>query len=62
MVITKNTTEAINMVACGLEWQKGDKIVTTLLEHHSNYLPWLRLREKHGVGPVCHTSGIGRDI
>jgi cysteine desulfurase / selenocysteine lyase len=49
VVITKNTTEAINMVACGLEWQKGDKIVTTLLEHHSNYLPWLRLRERYGV-------------
>jgi cysteine desulfurase/selenocysteine lyase len=49
VVITKNTTEAINMVACGLDWQKGDTIVTTLLEHHSNYLPWLRLREKHGV-------------
>jgi cysteine desulfurase / selenocysteine lyase len=49
VVITKNTTEAINMVACGLEWQKGDKIVTTLLEHHSNYLPWLRLHETHGV-------------
>lgn len=49
VVITKNTTEAINMVACGLEWKKGDRIVTTLLEHHSNYLPWLRLRERHGV-------------
>ncbi len=48
-VITKNTTEAINMVACGLEWQKGDRVVTTLLEHHSNYLPWLRLHETHGV-------------
>jgi cysteine desulfurase/selenocysteine lyase len=49
VVITKNTTEAINMVACGLEWRKGDRIVTTLLEHHSNYLPWLRLHEKYGV-------------
>ena len=48
-VITKNTTEAINMVACGIEWQKGDRVVTTLLEHHSNYLPWVRLREKYGL-------------
>ena len=48
-VITKNTTEAINMVACGTKWQKGDRVVTTLLEHHSNYLPWVRLREKHGL-------------
>jgi cysteine desulfurase / selenocysteine lyase len=52
VVITKNTTEAINLVACGLEWRKGDRIVTTLLEHHSNFLPWLRLQEKYGVD-IC---------
>ncbi|AKB47123.1 Cysteine desulfurase [Methanosarcina sp. Kolksee] len=45
-VFTKNTTEAINMVAAGLDWQSGDRIVTTILEHHSNLLPWLRLRQK----------------
>jgi cysteine desulfurase/selenocysteine lyase len=48
-VITKNTTEAINMVAGGLDWRKGDRVVTTLLEHHSNYLPWLRLKKRHGI-------------
>jgi cysteine desulfurase/selenocysteine lyase len=46
VIFTKNTTEATNMVAYGLQWQKGDEVVTTLLEHHSNFLPWLRLREK----------------
>ena len=46
VIFTKNTTEAINMVAYGLKWSKGDEIVTTLLEHHSNFLPWLRLREQ----------------
>jgi cysteine desulfurase/selenocysteine lyase len=45
-VFTRNTTESINMVAAGLPWKKGDRIVTTLLEHHSNLLPWMRLREK----------------
>ncbi|MCC4765476.1 aminotransferase class V-fold PLP-dependent enzyme [Methanosarcina sp. DH1] len=45
-VFTKNTTEAINMVAAGLDWQSGDRIVTTIVEHHSNLLPWLRLRQK----------------
>lgn len=45
-VFTKNTTEAINMVALGLDWQPGDRIVTTIIEHHSNLLPWLRLRQK----------------
>jgi cysteine desulfurase / selenocysteine lyase len=45
-VFTKNTTEAINMVAAGLNWQPGDQIVTTTVEHHSNLLPWLRLCQK----------------
>ena len=45
-VFTRNTTESINIVARGLKWKKGDRIVTTLLEHHSNLLPWMRLKEK----------------
>ncbi|MEM2427006.1 MAG: cysteine desulfurase [Candidatus Hadarchaeales archaeon] len=48
IIFTKNTTEGINLVARGLGWERGDRVVTTLLEHHSNFLPWLRLRE-HGV-------------
>lgn len=46
VIFTKNTTEAINMVAYGLKWASGDEVVTTLLEHHSNFLPWFKLREK----------------
>ncbi|MEW6222104.1 MAG: cysteine desulfurase [Candidatus Hadarchaeota archaeon] len=43
---TKNTTEGINLVARGLGLKKGDKVITTVLEHHSNILPWQRLQEK----------------
>jgi cysteine desulfurase/selenocysteine lyase len=46
IIFTRNTTESINMVALGLDWSKGDHIVTTIIEHHSNFLPWLRLRER----------------
>jgi cysteine desulfurase/selenocysteine lyase len=49
LVFTRNTTEAINMVARGLPWRKGDRVVTTLLEHHSNLLPWMRLRERKRI-------------
>jgi cysteine desulfurase/selenocysteine lyase len=45
-VFTRNTTESINIIASGLLWKKGERIVTTLLEHHSNLLPWMRLKEK----------------
>ncbi len=48
LVFTRNATESINIVAQGLKWKKGDRVVTTLLEHHSNLLPWMRLK-KEGV-------------
>ncbi len=48
VIFTKNTTEGINLVAKGLKWKRGDRVITTLLEHHSNLLPWLALG-KHGV-------------
>ncbi|MBA7523337.1 Cysteine desulfurase SufS [subsurface metagenome] len=34
------------MVASGLKWESGDRVVSTLVEHHSDFLPWLRLKEK----------------
>ncbi|VVB72475.1 Cysteine desulfurase [uncultured archaeon] len=34
------------MVSRGLDWKRGDRIVVTLLEHHSNLLPWMRLKEE----------------
>jgi cysteine desulfurase/selenocysteine lyase len=46
---TKNATEAINLVAQGLKLCRGDKVVTTVLEHHSNFVPWQRLEKQHGV-------------
>ena len=38
IIFTRNTSESINIIAQGLRWRRGDKIVTTLLEHHSNYI------------------------
>ena len=58
-VFTKNTTEAINMVAAGLPWKTGDRMVTTILEHHSNLLPWRNLK-KQGVG--VDVTGIHADF
>jgi cysteine desulfurase/selenocysteine lyase len=52
---TKNATEALNHVATCVP-QQGDIIVTTELEHHSNFIPWLRLRNKCEVRVVRITS------
>lgn len=49
IVFTKNTTEAINLVAEGLGLRRGDVVVTTDKEHNSNWVPWLRLRDRVGI-------------
>ncbi|OGV95917.1 class V aminotransferase [Microgenomates group bacterium RBG_16_45_19] len=40
VIFVKNTTEAINKLANRLELTKDDVVLTTLMEHHSNDLPW----------------------
>jgi selenocysteine lyase/cysteine desulfurase len=48
VVFTKNTTEAINKLARSVQIQDGDVVLTTVLEHHSNDLPWRgRVRTVH---------------
>jgi cysteine desulfurase/selenocysteine lyase len=40
LVFVRGTTEAINLVAAGIGLHPHDNVVATLLEHHSNTLPW----------------------
>src|SRR5215204_606273 len=52
IVFTRNATEAINLVAhtFGRERiREGDEIVLSIMEHHSNIVPWHFLRERHGA-------------
>jgi len=45
LIFTKNTTEGVNTVASGIGLKKGDKVVVSLWEHHSNLLPWIRAKK-----------------
>jgi cysteine desulfurase/selenocysteine lyase len=52
IIFTRNVTEAINLVASS--WgepniKQGDEIVLSIMEHHSNIVPWHFLRERHGA-------------
>jgi cysteine desulfurase/selenocysteine lyase len=51
IIFTKGGTEAVNLVASGIagEIQPGDEIVLSVMEHHSNIIPWHFLRERHGA-------------
>jgi cysteine desulfurase/selenocysteine lyase len=52
LIFTKNTTEAINIVASGMGLKKGDKVITSVWEHHSNLLPWIRAKNELGMDLV----------
>jgi cysteine desulfurase/selenocysteine lyase len=59
IIFTRNVTEAINLVASS--WgepnlKEGDEIVLSIMEHHSNIVPWHFLRERHGV--VIKWAGV----
>jgi cysteine desulfurase/selenocysteine lyase len=59
VVFTRNTTEALNLVARA--WGdanvgEGDEIVLTLMEHHSNIVPWQQLTRR--TGAVLRYAGI----
>jgi len=49
IILVRNSTEACNLVAYAYPWSASDKIVTTLLEHHSNYLPWIETAKRHNL-------------
>lgn len=52
IVFTKNATEAINTVAYGYGMPhigEGDEIVLSIMEHHSNIVPWHFIRERQGA-------------
>jgi cysteine desulfurase/selenocysteine lyase len=52
IVFTRNATEAVNLVAQTFARERigpGDEIVLSIMEHHSNIVPWHFLRERHGA-------------
>jgi cysteine desulfurase / selenocysteine lyase len=65
IVFVRNTTEAINLVA--QSWgpaflRSGDEVLISVLEHHSNIVPWQLLRDRIGirlvVAPLDATGGL----
>jgi cysteine desulfurase/selenocysteine lyase len=52
IIFTRNATDAINLVAAsygGEHIKAGDEIVLSIMEHHSNIVPWHFLRERQGA-------------
>jgi len=64
VVFTRGATEAINLVAAtwgAANFKPGDRILLSLLEHHSNIVPWQLIAERTGaVIDVCPLTEDGR--
>jgi len=54
-IICRNTTEAINHLAYRLRLRPDDVVVTSVVEHHSNLLPWSRVAKRRYV--ECRSDG-----
>lgn len=59
IAFVKNTTEGLGIVAAGLDWKPGDRVITCDLEYPSNVYPWRSL-ERRGVETVMLRGRDGR--
>jgi cysteine desulfurase/selenocysteine lyase len=63
IIFTRSATESINLAAYSwgrLNINKGDEIATTIMEHHSNFVPWQQLAiENGGVLKIIDIDEIG---
>jgi selenocysteine lyase/cysteine desulfurase len=62
IAFVKNTSEGISIVANGLDWQWGDRIVTTNVEYPANVYPWMEVVRTRGAKLVMveeETDGNG---
>lgn len=51
VIFTRGTTESINLVAAsyGALLNEGDEVILSVMEHHSNIVPWQLLRDRRGI-------------
>ena len=64
IVFTRGATEAINLIAAtwgAANLNAGDRVLLSVLEHHSNIVPWQMLRDRVGIEiDVCPLTDDGR--
>ncbi len=61
IAFVKNTSEGISIVANGLDWQWGDRIVTSAVEYPANIYPWMEVARNRGVKLIMIPEETGVD-
>jgi L-cysteine/cystine lyase len=59
--ITHHTTDGMNIVTMGFNWQPGDEVATTTIEHEAGIYPLYLLQERYGVKINFADVGLGAD-
>lgn len=49
VALTHSTSEGISIVAWSLNWQPGDEVIISNIEHPANVVPWYVLRDRYGI-------------
>lgn len=60
VTLTESTTHGINLIASSIDWDPGDTVVRTDVEHPSGRLPWERLEDTHGIETEIVDGDRGR--
>ncbi|MFZ2422508.1 MAG: aminotransferase class V-fold PLP-dependent enzyme, partial [Anaerolineae bacterium] len=60
VALTHSTTEGVNLALWGLNWQAGDEVITTTLEHPGVTVPLTLLRQRAGVTVRFAEVGLGQ--
>ncbi len=69
IIFTSGTTEGINLIAQTFgrdQWQAGDEVIISEMEHHSNIVPWYLLKQQIGIElkiiPVDDAGNLDREV
>jgi selenocysteine lyase/cysteine desulfurase len=58
VAINRNTTEGMNLVASGLDFDPGDEVIISSLEHPAGYQPWKLQEQRYGIRIVEVPLGV----
>jgi selenocysteine lyase/cysteine desulfurase len=60
IALVRNTAEGLSLVAAGVSWRPGDRVVTDNIEFPANVYPWLNLEARFGVTTTLVPARGGR--
>ena len=58
VAFVKNTSEGLGIVANGIDWEAGDRIVTTAVEYPANMYPWMEIARSRG----CELVTVAEEV